>query len=135
MNSAKFAAIFLVVACFSTACSTSGTLTTNQNQPSASPATAAATVTPDEFARARANFAKNCVVCHGEKAEGGRVEVKGRKLKVPSLKEGHVLHHTDEKLLKQITEGDEEMPAFKDKLSKEEINELVRFIRKELQGK
>ena len=39
------------------------------------------------------------------------------------------------KFVKQITEGDDEMPAFKDKLSAEEINEMVRFIRKELQGK
>ncbi|MBA3569312.1 MAG: cytochrome c [Pyrinomonadaceae bacterium] len=135
MNYAKFAAIILVIGCFATACGTSGTLTTNQNQPSASPATAAATATPDEFARARTNFAKNCAVCHGEKADGGRVEVEGRKLKVPSLREGHALHHTDEKFVKQISEGDDEMPAFKDKLSAEEINELVRFIRNELQEK
>lgn len=135
MNSAKFAAIILVTGCFTTACSSSDTLTTNQTQPSASPATATATATPDEFSAARTNFVKNCAVCHGEKAEGGRVEVEGRKLKVPSLREGHALDHPDEKLVKQITEGDDEMPAFKDKLSAEEINDLVRFIRKELQGK
>ena len=63
------------------------------------------------------------------------MEVEGRKLKVPSLREGHAVGHSDEKLVKQITEGDDEMPAFKDKLSAEEINELVRFIRKEFQGK
>lgn len=135
MNSAKFAAIILVIGCFITACNSPGPLTTNQNQPSASPATATATATPDELARARTNFAKNCTVCHGEKAEGGRVEVEGRKLKVPSLREGHALDHTDEKFVKQISEGDDEMPAFKDKLSAEEIKELVRFIRKEFQGK
>ena len=69
------------------------------------------------------------------KGHGGKVEIKGRKFKVPSLREGHALHHADEKFVKQITEGDDEMPAFKDKLSAEEINEMVRFIRKELQGK
>ena len=135
MDSVKFAATILAIASLAIACNTTGTLTTNQSQPSASPATATATATPDEFAAARSNFVKNCVPCHGEKAEGGRVEVEGRKLKVPSLKEGHALHHTDEQLVKQITDGDDEMPAFKDKLNAEEINELVRFIRKELQGK
>ena len=135
MNYAKFAAIVLVIGCFATGCNTSGTLTTNQNQPSASPATAAATATPNPFAEAYLDFEKNCAVCHGEKGQGGRVEVEGRKLKVPSLREGHALHHTDEKFVKQISEGDDEMPAFKDKLSAEEINELVRFIRNELQEK
>ncbi len=135
MNSAKFAAIILVIGCLTTACNSSGTLTTNQTQPSATPATAAATATPDLLAEAYQDFQKNCQVCHGEKGQGGRVEVEGRKLKVPSLRDGHALEHTDEKFVKQITEGDEEMPAFRDKLSPNEINDLVRFIRKELQGK
>ncbi len=136
MNSAKFAAIILVIGCFTTACSSSGKLTTNQTQPTVpATGTAAATATPDPFAEAYQDFEKNCAVCHGEKGHGGPVEIEGRKLKVPSLREGHALHHTDKKFVKQISEGDDEMPAFKDKLSKEEINELVRFIRKELQGK
>jgi len=137
MNSAKFAAIIVVIGCFTTACNSSDTLTTNQTQPASSPATAAATATatPDPLAEAYVDFQKNCERCHGEKGQGGPVEIEGRKLKVPSLREGHALNHTDEKFVKQISEGDDEMPAFKDKLSTEEINELVRFIRKELQGK
>ncbi|CAN5807640.1 hypothetical protein BH18ACI4_BH18ACI4_20480 [soil metagenome] len=135
MNSAKLATIILVVGCFTTVCSSSGTLTTNQTQPPVSPPTAAATATPDPFAKAHLNFQKNCEDCHGERGQGGPVEIEGRKLKVPSLREGHALNHTDEKFVKQISEGDDEMPAFKDKLSAEEINELVRFIRKEFQGK
>jgi mono/diheme cytochrome c family protein len=136
MNSAKFAAVILTVGCFTTACQSSDTAT-NRAQPSASPATAtaAAPAAPDPFAQAYLNFQKNCQVCHGEKGQGGTVTIEGRKLKVPSLRDGHALEHTDEKFVKQISEGDEEMPAFKDKLSKDEINDLVRFIRKELQGK
>jgi mono/diheme cytochrome c family protein len=95
----------------------------------------AATATPDPLANAYLNFQKHCQECHGEKGHGGTVEIKGRRLKVPSLRDGHALDHTDEKFVKQISEGDEEMPAFKDKLSGEEINDLVSFIRKELQGK
>jgi len=136
MNSAKFAAIILVIGCFATACTSSDTAT-NRAQPVASPAspTAAAPAAADPFAVAYVDFQKNCQVCHGEKGQGGTVTVERRKLKVPSLREGHALDHTDEKFVKQISEGDDEMPAFKDKLSKEQINDLVKFIRKELQGK
>ena len=134
MKSVKLLAIIAAIAFFSLSCNNTETLSTNQREPSGSPATAA-TATPDEFASARSNFKKNCIACHGEKGEGGRVEIEGRKLKVPNLRQGQALNHTDEKLIKQITEGDDEMPAFKDKLTPEEINDLVRFIRKEFQGK
>jgi len=137
MNSAKFAAIILLMGCFATACNSSDTVATNQAQPAASPATAtaAAPAAPDPFAQAYVNFQKHCQVCHGEKGQGGTVTIEGRKLKVPSLRDGHALEHTDDKFVKQISEGDEEMPAFKDKLSPADITDLVRFIRKELQGK
>jgi mono/diheme cytochrome c family protein len=96
---------------------------------------AKATATPDEFAAARANFAKHCSVCHGDKGEGGIVKVENKKLKVPSLREGHALGHPDEKFVKQITNGGDGMPKFSDKLSADEINAMVRFIRHEFQGK
>ena len=117
------------------ACGNSGTNETNSARPASSPSAATPASTPDELASARINFQKNCVQCHGEKAEGGRKEVDGKRFKVPSLREGHALEHSDEKFVAQITEGDDEMPAFKDKLTAAEINELVRFIRKEFQGK
>ncbi len=135
MKSAKLLLMIAAIALFTPACSNSETLTSNQIQPTGSPASSAPTAIPDEFASAHSNFAKNCVVCHGEKAEGGTVTVEGKKFKVPSLRAGHALSHKDERLVRQITDGDEEMPAFKDKLSPQEINDLVRFIRKELQGK
>jgi len=118
------------------ACTTADPGPTNQTQPTlaASPA-ARANVTPDEFAAARANFQKNCSACHGPDAKGGPVTVQGKKLKVPSMTEGHALKHSDEDFVKQITNGDDEMPAFKDKLSAAEITDLVRFIRKEFQGR
>jgi len=136
MNSGKLAAVILAVVFLANACTSSDSVT-NQSQPSAATATAtpSATATPDPFAEAYVDFQKHCQVCHGEKGQGGTVEIDGRKLKVPSLRDGHALEHTDEKFVKQITEGDDEMPAFRDKLSPNEINDLVRFIRKELQGK
>ena len=132
MKSARLTLV-AAFALFTFACNGSGNSTAKQGQSPASPK--AATATPDELASARANYTKHCVACHGEKAEGGRVTIEGKKLKVPSLREGPALRHPDDKLVKQIKEGSDEMPAFKDKLSSQEINDLVRLIRKEFQGK
>ncbi len=134
MNSAKLALVTLAITFLTVACNQPESITTNQP---ATPGSAGpqATSTPDQFAMARQNFEKYCVACHGEKAQGGRVEIEGRRLKVPSLTKGHAVEHPDERLIKQISEGDDEMPAFKEKLSPEQIDELVRFIRKEFQGR
>ena len=95
----------------------------------------AATATPDAFAASRAVYMKNCKECHGEKGDGGPVKLEdGTKLKVPNLHEGHSLRHPDSDFLKQITKGGDGMPAFKDKLKPEEIDDLIRFIRHEFQG-
>ncbi len=96
----------------------------------------AATATPDEFAFARATYAKECSACHGQDGAGGLVKTtEGTKLKVPSLTEGRVVKHLDEDYVDQINKGGEGMPKFKDKLSPEEINTMARFIRHEYQGK
>ena len=96
----------------------------------ASPQTNAAT---DEFAATRATFNENCAKCHGEKGSGGRVQVEGREIKVPNLTGEHARKPTDDRLAAKISEGDDEMPAFKDKLTAQQIQDLVRFIRKEFQ--
>ena len=107
----------------------------NQNFSTATPAPKA-TATPDEFAFARANYAKDCSACHGQEGKGGLVKTtEGTKLKVPSLTEGHALKHLDEDFVDQITNGGDGMPKFKDKLSSDEINAMVRFVRHEFQGK
>jgi cytochrome c6 len=134
MKSARLGLVILSITFFAIACNQTGNEPTNRNQPAVA-ASPIATATPDELATARANFQKHCSTCHGERAEGGIVKVEKKRLKVPSLREGHALHHPDEKFVKQITNGDEEMPAFKDKLTAQEIQDLVHFIRKEFQGK
>ena len=108
---------------------------TNNARPTvaASPANAASPV--DEFATARANYQKNCDGCHGETGEGGLVKVENKRIKVPSLKADHAIKHTDEQITKMITNGEEEMPAFKDKMSTQEISDMVKYVRKHFQGK
>src|SRR4029077_7375261 len=113
-------ALFLMSSC---------TKTESPATPSSTTAPAAkATATPDEFASARATFAKNCVACHGADGEGGLKTVDNKKLKVPSLSTGHALKHTDEDFVEQIMKGGDGMPGFKDKLSAVEINLLVSLI-------
>ena len=97
---------------------------------------ALAASTPDPFAATRASYEKNCKLCHGANGDGGPVKLEdGTKLKVPTLRAGHALRHTEADFVKQITKGGDGMPAFGEKLKPEEINDLVRFIRREFQGK
>ena len=108
---------------------------TNSTQPTAATSPAAAASPVDEFATARANYQKNCEGCHGETGEGGLVKVENKRIKVPSLKADHAIKHTDEQITKMITNGEEEMPAFKDKMSTQEISDMVKYVRKHFQGK
>ena len=122
----------IAIALLATACTETATPTNTSTPRAAAPAPSASV---DQLAAARANFTKNCEPCHGPKGEGGLVKVDDKKIKVPSLKADHAIKHTDEQLTKMITNGEEEMPAFKDKLKPAEITELVRFIRTNFQGK
>ena len=101
----------------------------------ASPAAPAATATPDPLAGAQANFTKNCEPCHGPQGEGGLVKVDNKQIKVPSLKSDHAIKHTDDQIAKMITNGEEAMPAFKDKMSQAEISDMVKYVRTHFQGK
>jgi mono/diheme cytochrome c family protein len=133
MRAFSITLLIVAISLFAFGCSKPITETIARNGPMTSPSPAAAT--PDQFAPARATFKKNCSECHGENGTGGLKTVDGKKLKVPNLGEGHALHHPDDDFIKQITKGGDGMPAFKDKLTPEQMNDLVRFIRHDFQGK
>jgi len=124
----------IAVTLVATACTETVT-PTNTPTATASPAAPAATTPPDPLAAARTNYAKNCEPCHGPEGVGGLVKVENKQIKVASLKSDHAIKHTDDQLAKTITNGEEAMPAFKDKLSQSEIADLVKFVRKQFQGK
>lgn len=136
MKLIALALMCIAIALVASACTETAT-PTNTNTAAASPAAPTGTATPDPLATARANFTKNCEPCHGPNAEGGlvKLENKNKQIKVPSLKAEHAIKHTDEQLTKMITNGEEEMPSFKDKMSPQEIADMVKFVRKEFQGK
>lgn len=71
-------------------------------------------------------YKTNCAECHGANGEGAK---KG----IP-LVSGHALHHSEAEHIKQVADGEgEKMPAFKDKLKSEEVAEVVKFVRSEIQ--
>jgi mono/diheme cytochrome c family protein len=122
-----------VIVVFSVACTETVTPTnTSTATRTASPAPSVAAVDP--FAAAQANYQKHCEACHGPNGEGGLVKVEDKQIKVASLKSDHARKHSDAELTKIITSGEEEMPAFKDKLNAEQITELVRYVRHHFQG-
>jgi mono/diheme cytochrome c family protein len=96
---------------------------------------AKATATPDEFAALRPIYKENCARCHGENGNGGQVTEQGKKLRVPSLKAEHAMKHSDQDFVDQIMNGGDGMPAFKGKLQPDQINGLVKLVRKEFQKK
>jgi mono/diheme cytochrome c family protein len=135
MRTVKLLSIAFSIALFAVACNKAAN--TNQTANTANTTQTANTPpqpTPDAVTSARAIFAAECARCHGINGEGGTATVLKKKLKVPSLKKGHALDHTDDQMVKIITEGEEAMPAFKDKLKPEEIKNLVQLIRKEFQA-
>ena len=111
---------------------------TNQTTNSSAPNNnrAGSSSTPDQFASVRGIYEKECKSCHGETGTGGPVKQKdGTTLKVPSLREGRAARHEDAEFMKQITKGGDGMPAFEEKLTADQMNDLIKMIRKEFQGK
>jgi mono/diheme cytochrome c family protein len=100
----------------------------NSNANQSAPAT-------DEMASIKKIYAEKCVLCHKDNGEGGQVDIEGDKFKVPSFKDEKVKALDDKKYTRVIEEGDDKMPAFKKKLTPEEIAGLIKFIRRDFQGK
>ena len=140
MKTVKLFIVAAALALFAIACgessSTNQTASNSGTQPTpnASPKATASPTPVDELASAKTSYSQVCAACHQDGGEGGTVKIEGKPLKVPSLKEGHALKHTDEEFAKQISKGGGGMPPFKDKLTPEQINNIVRFIRRDIQG-
>lgn len=132
MKFRRTALLTALFAIFGASCSKqTGPTMTNRNTNAAT----ASSATPDPFAATRGVFAKNCQSCHGVDGKGGPVKLEdGTRLKVPSLREGHALRHPDSDFRKQIIEGGDGMPSFKTKLSAQQIDDLIKFVRHEFQG-
>ena len=77
----------------------------------------------------RVLYERNCAVCHGPQGEGTQLGT----MKTPPLNSGAALTDPDEKFFKQVSDGGNGMPPFKYTLDDRQIEDLVRFIREEIQ--
>ena len=138
MKFIKTAFILPAIAFCIAACSETKTVNTNVavNTAIVTGANAQQTVGAGEIATSRTIYLESCVGCHKENGAGGAAEFEGKKIKVPSFQSKGAMNASDDNLYAHIANGEEdEMPAFKDKLSEEQMRNLVKFIRKEIQQK
>jgi mono/diheme cytochrome c family protein len=89
-----------------------------------------------ELASAEETFKTVCAKCHKETGEGGETSINGKKVKVPNFKSERMKKDADEDFIDAITNGipEDGMPAFKDRLSEQQVKDLVRYIRTNIQG-
>lgn len=72
-------------------------------------------------------YKANCAECHG--ADGGANTTMGRSLKMRDLRSTEVQKRTDADLTDIITNGMATMAPWKDKLTKDQIQQMVAYIR------
>ena len=72
-------------------------------------------------------FAEKCSACHGAKGAGDTLL--GKNLKLRRLGSAEVQNRSDNELAMIISKGRNKMPRFDDKLSKDQIRDLVKYIR------
>jgi cytochrome c6 len=72
-------------------------------------------------------FEDNCSICHDEDGSGSTPI--GMSLMIPDLRSDDVQKHTDKELIDIVTNGKDPMPAFKDKLTADEIKGVVAYVR------
>lgn len=91
--------------------------------------------TPNEIAIGQKLYSDNCAKCHKDDGTGGKVTVDGKELDADNLTDKKRVALSDDKIIRTIKEGveDDGMPAFKDKLTDDQIKEVVRYVRQELQ--
>jgi mono/diheme cytochrome c family protein len=146
MNILKLVIIAVISAAAIAACTQPNTpnlTTTNTATVNATNTNAGANATSprpspaDEAAAGREIYSQNCVACHKEDGTGGKVTIEGKTINPDNLTTDRKKSTPDEKFREWIANGvpDEGMPAFKDKLSDEQITQVIAFIRKDLQGK
>jgi cytochrome c6 len=73
------------------------------------------------------DFKAKCAMCHG--ADGAGSTPTGKALKVRDLGSADVQGQSDAQLTDIVTNGKGKMPAYKGKLTDDQIKELVAFIR------
>jgi cytochrome c6 len=71
-------------------------------------------------------YKTNCVSCHGQDGRGSAV---GKSLHAADFHSAQVQQQSDAQLADVVAEGRGNMPGFGTRLSKDQINALVKYIR------
>ena len=79
------------------------------------------------FADGAADFKAKCAMCHG--ATGAGDTTMGKNMKLKDLGSAEVQKQSDDELTTTISKGKGKMPAYDGKLSKDQIGDVVKFIR------
>jgi len=142
MKILKLCLVFGALALFIFSCSGNGTngnsagnnsnnkpVANNNSTPNAQPTAA------DELAATKKIYQEKCVRCHKDDGTGGETEIDGTKIKAPNFNTDRLKKDPDSELIESIEKGvtDEGMPAFKGKISDDEIKKLVKLIRRDFQ--
>jgi len=92
-------------------------------------ATISAGATPPKSSSASAAktaFNAHCAMCHGRDGTGSAL---GRSLGVADLRSRAVQKQSDAQVVAAVSSGKNNMPAFKEKLTSEQIAQLIRYVR------
>jgi mono/diheme cytochrome c family protein len=91
----------------------------------------------DELASARKLYSEQCINCHKENGSGGVSVIEGKKIKAPDFTSERMKNDDENDWIEVIKNGavEDGMPAYKGKISDDDIKHLVRLIRKDFQGK
>lgn len=139
MKSIKLGLIFSALALFAIACSQTANVNTNAPANAVSNAAPQAEITPaatDDLASAAKIYSEKCVKCHKEDGAGGVTTFDdGSKVKAPNFASDRKRKDKDEDWIETINNGAKEdgMPAYKGKISDDDIKNLVKYIRREFQ--
>ena len=74
-----------------------------------------------------ATFKSKCAMCHGP--DGSGKTAMGEKLNIRDLRSAEVQKQTDAELSQIVTKGKNKMPPYDGKLTKEQIDQLVAYVR------
>jgi cytochrome c6 len=72
-------------------------------------------------------FKSKCAACHG--ADGKGATAMGKALKLRDLTSADVQKQSDAELTDIVTKGKGKMPSYEGKLSKDQISDVVKYIR------
>ncbi len=125
-------AVLFVAACNQTPQSSNKVAPNSSNLNKTAEVTPAPPAAPvDELAMGKELYATNCMICHKDTGTGGKVTIKGKSLNPEDLTKEKFKVASDEKLIGYVNDGveDEGMPAFKGKLTADEVNSVIKHVR------